>query len=384
MARKVDGKPMLAFDFFCGSGGLTRGLLDAGIKVIAGFDSDEKCRQSYESNNAPARFVRGDIRELSVADLKEYSKDTPFGEMLFAGCAPCQPFSQQVKNAECRQDATLLSEFGRLIEATLPGQVLMENVPGIARVKGNSTFKRLLRLLEENDYQYVYDVIDAKQFGVPQKRRRLVLIALRHVQPSMPRVKYGAGALPFRTVRQAISHFPPIAAGEVHPDVANHVAASITPLNLKRLHRTPHDGGDRRSWPKSLRLECHTGNYGGHTDVYGRMAWDAPAPTLTGRCHSISNGRYGHPMQDRAISLREAAALQSFPDSYAFHGSNKHIALQIGNAVPVKLAEAMGTHIQVLATGASSINTKASGNAVPKAKGVKRQARRSRGHVIAD
>ncbi|MCX5645950.1 MAG: DNA cytosine methyltransferase [Phycisphaerae bacterium] len=339
---------MMAFDFFCGAGGLTRGLLDAGIKVIAGFDDDEKCRESYERNNAPARFVRADIRKLSVADLKEYSKETPFAEMLFAGCAPCQPFSQQVKNGECRHDATLLSEFGRLIEAALPGQVLMENVPGIARVKGNSTFRRFLRLLKENDYKYVYDVIDARQFGVPQKRRRLVLIALRHIQPSMPPAKHGAGALPFRTVRQAISYFPPIAEGEMHSEMPNHVAASITPLNLDRLRHTPPDGGDRRSWPKSLRLECHTGNYEGHTDVYGRMAWDAPAPTLTGRCHSLSNGRYGHPTQDRAISLREAAALQSFPDGYVFSGSNKHIAQQIGNAVPVKLAEVMGRHIQAL------------------------------------
>ncbi len=339
-----------AFDFFCGAGGLTRGLLDAGINVVAGFDFDADCRRSYEYNNPHARFITKNIRELSIGELIKHCKRTPFSEMLFAGCAPCQPFSPQIKNGECRHEATLLADFGRLIEEALPGEVLMENVPGIARVKGNSTFKRFLRVLKQNDYCYIYGILDAKRFGVPQNRRRLVLIALRHGQPTLPRAKYGRDALPFRTVRQAISHFPPIRAGQSHQDIANHVAASITKVNLERLRRTPHNGGDRRSWPKHLRLECHAGDYEGHTDVYGRMAWDAPAPTLTGRCHSLSNGRYGHPTQDRAISLREAAALQSFPDGYVFFGSNKHIAQQIGNAVPVRLAETLGRHIVAMRT----------------------------------
>lgn len=334
-----------AFDFFCGAGGLTRGLLDAGFNVLAGFDSDGNCRRSYEHNNAGVRFVTTDICELSLADLKKYSRGRPFSEMLFAGCAPCQPFSQQSKHGSSGRKATLLADFGRLIQSALPGQVFMENVPGIAMVKGNSTFKRFLRVLDENDYRYVYGVVDARQFGVPQKRRRLILIALRHDQPTMPRARHGRKVLPFRTVRQAISHFPPITAGASHSTIPNHAAASITDLNLKRLRYTPHDGGDRRSWPEELRLACHAGAYEGHTDVYGRMFWDAPAPTLTGRCHSISNGRYGHPTQDRAITLREAAALQSFPDGYVFFGSNKHIAQQIGNAVPVQMAEALGRHI---------------------------------------
>ncbi|MBI2840154.1 MAG: DNA cytosine methyltransferase [Acidobacteria bacterium] len=336
---------MPVLDFYCGAGGLTRGLLDAGLNVLAGFDLDGNCRQSYERNNPPARFIAKDIRELSIWELRNHCHGAPFSEMLFAGCAPCQPFSQQVKNGVCRCETTLLADFGRLIHEALPGHVFMENVPGIARVKGNSTFKRFLGVLKQNDYRYVYGLVDAKRFGVPQTRRRLILIASRHGQPTMPRERHGRGALPFRTVRQAISHFPPIHPGQTHPEIPNHVAASITELNIKRLRHTPHDGGDRRSWPESLRLECHAGNHEGHTDVYGRMAWDAPAPTLTGRCHSISNGRYGHPTQDRAISLREAAALQSFPDEYVFFGSNKHIAQQIGNAVPVRLAEALGRHL---------------------------------------
>ena len=345
MTKERSTMTITALDFFCGAGGLTRGLLDAGFKVVAGFDLDGKCCQTYEFNNPTARFVEADISQLTAKDLKKFTNGVPFSEMLFAGCAPCQPFSQQVKNGECHHDATLLSAFGRLVQTALPGQVLIENVPGIAKVKGNSTFRRFLSMLEKNGYKYVFDVVDAKKFGVAQKRRRLVLIAMRKSQPCLPQAKHGKESLPYKTVRQAISHFPPLTAGEVHPEIPNHLAASITPLNIERLHHTPHDGGDRRSWPKKLRLDCHVGDYEGHTDVYGRMAWDSPAPTLTGRCHSLSNGRYGHPTQDRAISLREAAALQSFPDGYVFFGSNKHVAQQIGNAVPVKLAEVLGRHI---------------------------------------
>lgn len=336
---------MKAIDFFCGAGGLTRGLLDAGIGVVAGFDWDERCRSTYEHNNLGVRFIQADVRGIGPKDLRVNCRLRRFNDVLFAGCAPCQPFSSQRKGNEQRHDATLLGEFGRLVDAALPGYVLIENVPGIAKVRGFSTFQRFLRMLDANGYRYVYDILDAKHYGVPQNRRRLVLLAARQQEPSLPKSRYGNQLRPVRTVRQAISHFPAITAGECHPKVPNHVAASITELNLERLHITPHDGGDRRSWPERLRLECHKGNYKGHTDVYGRMSWDSPAPALTGRCHSISNGRYGHPEQDRAISLREAAAIQSFPDRYVFFGPNKHVAMQIGNAVPVRLSEQLGKHI---------------------------------------
>jgi DNA (cytosine-5)-methyltransferase 1 len=341
-------KQIKAFDFFCGAGGLTRGLLDAGIKIIAGFDNDEKCRLTYEYNNPNVRFIHTDIREINLEYLKRLARISSFDNILFAGCAPCQQFSKQRRSNGKRHDAKLLEEFGRLVETALPGYVLMENVAGMARVRGFSTFRRFLRLLKENDYKYVYDILDAKYYGVPQSRRRLLLLATRKMKPSFPKPKYGTSLRPFKTVRQAISHFPDIHEGECHPNIHNHIAASVNHLNLERLRHTPHDGGNRRSWPKHLKLDCHKYNHKGHTDVYGRMTWDAPAPTLTGRCNSISNGRYGHPVQNRAISLREAAALQSFPDRYTFFGTNNHIALQIGNAVPVRLAEKLGKHILLL------------------------------------
>jgi DNA (cytosine-5)-methyltransferase 1 len=339
---------MKAFDFFCGAGGLSRGLIDAGMDVVAGVDYDERCRLTYEHNNPGSRFIHGDMRDISMKDLGLTMTRGQYDDVLFAGCAPCQPFSSQQKIRGPRHEATLLGEFGRVIKCALPGYVLIENVPGIARVRGYSTFRRFLEMLAANGYQYTYGVLDAKHYGVPQNRRRLVLLATRQMCPSLPNRKYGTRYRPFRTVRQSISHFPAISAGESHPSVPNHVAASITDLNLERLRHTPHDGGDRRAWPEHLMLECHKGTYEGHSDVYGRMSWDSPAPALTGRCHSISNGRYGHPEQDRAISLREAAALQSFPDGYIFFGSNKHIAMQIGNAVPVRFARSIGEHILCL------------------------------------
>ena len=340
---------MKAYDFFCGAGGLTRGLLDAGIEVVTGIDSDGRCQSAYEYNNPGVRFLHADISEISPKSLGLKERSGGYDDVLFAGCAPCQPFSSQRKGDRERQDATLLGQFGRLVEAVLPRYVLIENVPGIVRVRGFSTFRRFLRMLDKNDYKCVSGILDAKHYGVPQNRRRLVLLAIRHQDPSLPEPTHGDRYRPIRTVRQAISHFPAIVAGEHHPDIPNHIAASITELNLDRLRATPHDGGDRTSWPEHLRLECHKGNYKGHIDVYGRMSWDRPAPALTGRCHSISNGRYGHPEQDRAISLREAAAIQSFPDAYEFFGYNKNIAMQIGNAVPVRLAKHLGKQILRLA-----------------------------------
>lgn len=343
---------MKAIDFFCGAGGMTCGLLDSGIDVIAGFDIDEECRRTFEHNNQ-ASFHAVDIRDVDLRKLKSLTGLRKFDDVLFAGCAPCQPFSQQRRSGAVHDSTTLLSEFGRLISAAMPKAIVIENVPGMARVKGNSTFRRFLRLLETKGYDAKFEVLDAKKFGVPQTRKRLVLIAMREHTATVPQLTHGVSNREYRTVRNAISHFPRIDAGKTHNLIPNHTTASITEINLERLRHTPVDGGDRRQWPQHLHLKCHQNGYEGHTDVYGRMAWDMPAPTLTARCHSISNGRYGHPEQNRAISLREAAALQSFPDKYEFFGSNKHIAQQIGNAVPVRFAKVLGKHLIGLVANAT-------------------------------
>lgn len=336
---------MIAVDFFCGAGGLTRGLLNAGITVIAGIDVDARCTETYERNNRPATFIVGDLRSLDTAILGRMLGGVRTRDMLFVGCAPCQSFSQQRRSPTRRPDATLLVSFARLVEAFQPGQVLIENVPGIRKVAGFSAYRRFLRALDTCGYQYDEGVLDAKHYRVPQTRRRYVLLAMRGIIPSLPERLNGPGLHPYETVRSAIAHFPPIRAGESHGMFPNHVAAGLSECNLRRLEHTPPDGGDRRAWPRDLILDCHREHANGHTDVYGRMFWDRPAPTLTGKCHSISNGRYGHPCQDRAISLREAASLQTFPDEYVFYGSAKHIAVQIGNAVPVRLAEVLARQV---------------------------------------
>jgi len=342
---------MRAIDFCCGAGGLTRGLLDAGIQVLAGIDVDAACRITYEVNNCPAVFLHKDIRAIAPAEIREVLGSRQTRDVLFACCAPCQPFSSQRKSSVRGADATLLGAFGRLVACVKPGQILVENVPGLARVKGFSTYRRFLALLKDCGYSYVSGVVNARHYGVPQSRPRLILIAMHGIKPTIPERICGRVLLPFATVRDAIAHLPPIKAGEAHPLIPNHMAAHVSPLNLERLKHTPHDGGDRRAWPRRLWLDCHRNGYHGHSDVYGRMAWDAPSPALTGRCRSISNGRYGHPEQDRAISLREAAALQTFDDDYFFYGSKCHIAMQIGNAVPVRLAEMLGHHLKTLRNG---------------------------------
>ena len=269
----------------------------------------------------------------------------------------CQPFSKQRKperaNAKNQlrrnSDAKLLKELSRThyrnLEASARPSWRMfpdsEKSGGLARTdalsEGNASHQWVLHRRR--------CVLDAKHFGVPQTRRRFVLIASRTRLIALPRPTHGAGLLPYTTVKEAIEHFPPLSAGNRSRIIPNHVAACLSELNLQRMANTPPDGGDRRTWNESLVLECHKGEYDGHSDVYGRMFWDRPAPALTSKCNSLSNGRYGHPEQNRAISLREAASLQTFPDSYVFHGLDQQIARQIGNAVPVVFASALGRAI---------------------------------------
>ena len=332
---------MKAIDLFCGAGGLTLGLRRAGWAVVTGVDIDEAVKETYENNNPGVRFMSADIRSVTDQDIRTLAGAVPDAELLLAGCAPCQPFSKQRRaGLRRRGDATLLGQFARLVTALEPKVVLMENVPGIATVPGFSSFRRFLKVLFDSGYVCDHRVLNARDFGVPQHRRRYVLLASRGGPPVLPSPSNGAVSRP-PTVRSAIDRFPPIEAGEEDQSTPNHCAAGLSPTNLERIRRTPPDGGSRRDWPDSLTLDCHRETLG-FSDVYGRMWWDRVAPTLTSRCNSLSNGRFGHPEQDRAISLREAAALQTFPDDYEFFGAKNPIARWIGNAVPVSFAEALG------------------------------------------
>ena len=339
---------MKAIDLFCGAGGLTSGLRRAGWDVVAGIDVDHAVGATYRRNNPAPRFVRADLREVTDDDARDLAHGAPRHELLLAGCAPCQPFSKLRgrRGVRGRSDATLLREFARLVVVLHPRAVLMENVPGIAAVPGFSSFRRFVRMLRECGYDCDHRVLNARDFGVPQHRRRFVLLAVRDATARLPEPPAPVNADGRRaTVRDAIARFPAIEAGEAHPAIANHHAARLSPLNLERLRATPVDGGSRRDWKADLILDCHRSAGTGFSDFYGRMWWDRAAPTLTSRCNSLSNGRFGHPDQNRAISLREAAALQTFPDDYEFIGANKAIARWIGNAVPVAFAETLGSAI---------------------------------------
>lgn len=343
---------MIAIDFFCGGGGMTRGLIDAGIQVLAGIDSNPDCRETYETNNDNT-YLQCDICKLTPAHLTEaFPQLNEQDEVMLVGCAPCQPFSllrreefDEDGNPIPHRSVNLLTEFGRFVEALHPAHVIVENVPGL-KGKGSDILDSFKKMLKEEGYQWDEKILYAKNYGVPQNRRRYILIASRLFNPVIPAQTHGVGPdlIPYHTVRQAIENYPAIVAGENHKNIPNHRCANLSDLLLRRIIATPHNGGSRTDWPEDLVLDCHK-SFMGHTDVYGRMKWDEPSPTLTVKCFSLSNGRFGHPEQNRAISLREAAALQTFPDDYIFYGSIQEVGRQIGNAVPVLLAKVMGEYV---------------------------------------
>nr|WP_302624081.1 DNA cytosine methyltransferase [uncultured Eubacterium sp.] len=335
---------MNAIDFFCGGGGMTKGLINAGINVVCGLDSNPNCQDTYRKNNNIPYLNRNIVDVTAKELLEEFKELKSTDELLMVGCAPCQPFSiLNPNNPNEHISVNLLNEFGRLVKGIHPAHVLIENVPGI-RGKGHEVLIQFINMLKQEGYEYDMRVVNAKNYGVPQNRRRFILIASRLFTPHIPDNTHGKGLLPYVTVYQAIHNYPVLEAGQTDKRVHNHRAAGLREINIKRLEATPHDGGSRTDWPKELWLDCHK-NFQGHKDVYGRMAWNSVSPTLTVKCFSISNGRFAHPEQNRGISLREAAAIQTFPDDYIFYGNLQEIGKQIGNAVPVLLAKVMGEYI---------------------------------------
>ena len=333
-------------DLFCGLGGLTCGLLRGGVSVVCGIDNDPQCRYAYEANNR-IPFKEADVTNVSGPDLQ---KLWPAGcHTLLAGCAPCQPFSSYSRarlGRSADKKWELLAEFGRLVRETSPDLVTMENVPQLAR---HSVFQEFIKAL--GDYHTWWDVIDCSKYGVPQTRKRVVLIASRLGPVSLlPPSEFTNAIGVSATVRDAISHLKPLRAGERDPNDPLHAACSLSDLNLRRI-KASRPGGTWREWDKDLRADCHVRESGDtYPSVYGRMEWDTPAPTITTQSYGYGNGRFGHPGQDRAISLREAAILQTFPDTYRFLREGERarfsvIGRLIGNAVPVRIGEAIATSL---------------------------------------
>lgn len=334
-----------AVDLFCGAGGLTHGLQQAGIKVNAGFDIEASCRYAYEHNNK-TRFIESDIRELTAQEVTQHFKAN--GYTLLAGCAPCQPFStysrstkkSKFNNTDDRWD--LLSSFGRIIAEVLPDFVTMENVPGITE---QSVFSEFLNTLDAAGYNTDYKVVFCPDYGMAQTRKRLVLVASR-INP-IELIPATHTPENYITVADVIQNLPPLSAGETDRHDPLHRCSRLNEVNLERIKQSV-PGGSWMDWPQELRAGCHQKDSGKtYPSVYGRMSWDQPAPTITTQCNGFGNGRFGHPEQDRAISLREAALLQSFPRNYQFTQPGENCSIQalakmIGNAVPVRLGEVVG------------------------------------------
>jgi len=337
-----------AVDLFCGIGGLSYGLEKAGISVKAGIDIDETCRYSFEAN-CKTKFINKDIQKISGNELEILYGNAE--TRILVGCAPCQPFSSYTYKKDKNKDERwqLLYEFARLVKETQPVIISMENVPTLLNFKEAPVFYDFVDELKEIGYFVWYDVVYSPDYGIPQKRKRLVLLAsklgnLKILPPTHTKEKYVS-------VKDAIGHLEKINSGEYSEKDFIHKASKLTEKNLERIKQSKPGGSWKKDWDDKLKLACHTSEKGKtYVSVYGRMKWEEPSPTMTTFCTGIGNGRFGHPEQDRAISLREAAILQSFPEDYKFANSIGELKFgktskHIGNAVPPKLGEIIGKSI---------------------------------------
>jgi DNA (cytosine-5)-methyltransferase 1 len=330
-------------DLFCGAGGLTHGLLLEGIKVVAGFDVDAACRYPYETNNRAARFIEKDVKDVTPAQLRKLYGSAKI--RVLAGCAPCQPFSAYSQRYDTLTSPRwpLLYQFARLVKSVRPEIVTMENVP---LVEKHAVFDDFIATLRKLGYKVWQGVVDCTQYGLPQTRRRMVILAslIGPIELILPTHKKP------QTVRGAIGNLSLIEAGGADQADTLHASSRLSILNLERI-RASSPGGTWRDWPADLVAECHRRDTGRtYPGVYGRMTWGSPSPTITTQFFGFGNGRFGHPEQDRAISLREGAILQGFPRKYVFVADGeavrfKALGRMIGNAVPVTLGKIIGRSI---------------------------------------
>lgn len=339
--------PCAVIDLFCGIGGLTHGLIRSGLKVLAGIDIDSTCRYAYEKNN-DVRFIEADVAQLASDEIVSLYPAEAVRALV--GCAPCQPFSKYTqryrKDGHKGDKWRLLYSFAEKVTDILPEIVSMENVPELA---SEPVFDDFRNTLADLGYHVSWSITFCPDYGVPQGRRRLVLLASRLGDIELIEPQYTPEN--YLTVKDSIGMLPPIRAGQSSKDDPLHAAAQLSSINIKRIKQSA-PGGTWRDWDKNLQLTCHKKKSGiTYPSVYGRMSWDEPAPTITTQFYGYGNGRFGHPEQDRAISLREGAMLQSFPPDYDFLPPNKivskkELGIHIGNAVPVNLGVAIGESIR--------------------------------------
>lgn len=338
-------------DLFCGAGGLTRGFLEEGFDVRGGFDLDPACRFPYEHNNG-VRFFERDVTDLEAGEVSDLFGGSTV--RIISGCAPCQKFSTYTRRREDVRPERwgLLRSFAQIVESIRPEIVTMENV---VELKKHPVFRDFVASLENLGYFVTRHETDCRKYGVPQSRKRLVVFAALDGPVELTLPTHAPGA--FVTVRQTIEEMEPIAAGGVAAEDPMHRSSSLSELNLRRI-RCSVQGGTWRDWDESLRTDCHAKPTGKtYPSVYGRMSWDYPAPTITTQAYGYGNGRFGHPVQDRGLSLREMALLQAFPRDYEFVEPGgaihmKTVGRLIGNAVPVSLGRTIARSIRAHVEGA--------------------------------
>lgn len=326
-----------AIDLFSGCGGLSTGLEQANIQVSYALELDPKIAKNYKLNHLQTTMIIDDIRNVSNDQFKKIGKNID----IVAGCPPCQGFTKiNRKNKKSKfidERNLLILEFFRAIKNIMPEFIMMENVPEIIKY---DKFKETIVALEKIGYNIDYKIINVKNFGVPQNRNRLVLVGSRNFKVNFPQKT----SIKETTVRQAIGFLPkPGESGDPLQKIYSHHTKKIQ----KIIEMIPKNGGSRKDLPQKYWLECHKKKNIGFTDVYGRMNWDKPSPTITGGCLSPSKGRFLHPEQNRSITLREAALLQGFPLNYKFDitCSKSLLAQMVGNAIPPKIAKFQGEYI---------------------------------------
>lgn len=345
-----------AVDFFCGAGGMSFGLFQAGIEILGGIDNSVDCKRTYEANVPRAKYVRRDITRLSANVLgKRLGIEADDPNLIFCGCSPCQFWSKiRTDKSKSVQTAFLLKKFEKFIRAFRPGFVVVENVPGLYRRKDNTILRNFITFLEDHGYNFKDGIVNANHYGVPQNRMRYLLIASRvKVIEALPSPDE-SGIFDVRSFIGAENGFPSIEAGHRDNSDFLHTSLALSEKNLRRIKLTPLDGGDRKSWANDpeLQIDAYRGRDDIFKDVYGRMSWGKPAPTITTKFVSLSNGRFGHPEEARAISVREGATLQTFPMDYCFYSKSLDgLARQIGNAVPPALAKRIGEHLIAVSHG---------------------------------
>jgi DNA (cytosine-5)-methyltransferase 1 len=340
-----------SIDLFSGGGGLSEGMRQAGFSINAAVEIDPIAADTFRLNHKHSVVIERDIKFVSSSELLKAS-GIPLGQLdLLAGCPPCQGFSSLTTKYK-RDDKrnTLIQEVSRLVKELMPRAVMIENVPGLMG-RGRDYLSEFIKGLEEIGYIVNYDILQVADYGVPQERRRFVLLAGLGFEieiPSPTHSRGGQNGLPkWKTVREALSGMgKPVPLNESAsyggPRNLNwHVTRTISDINIERLkHLRP--GGPRYDIPDYLRPKCHQGKNNGFSNVYGRMSWDNPSPTITGGCTVLSKGRFGHPAELRTISVREAARLQTFPDSFEISTDFIDHACQIiGNALPCEFARIM-------------------------------------------